>query len=152
MVLKIAVYVTLLFSIVGATTLLTLFASGGSTTDVNVEIEASSQEQQAQVRADTPEMINSNSPDEVHQVAGAASAERMTFSREKVTEGEGRWPFVPLDDPEFVTADEADLVDPQDLVLEAYINNEAKAYPTSMMWFHHVANDTIGGEPVAVTY
>ena len=57
-----------------------------------------------------------------------------------------------MDDPEFVTADEADFVDPQDLVLGAYINNEAKAYPTSMMWFHHVANDTIGGEPVAVTY
>ena len=74
------------------------------------------------------------------------------FLREKVTEGKGVWPFVSLDDPVFITADEATHLEPLDLVLGVSINGEHKAYPTSMMWFHHVANDTVGGQPVAVTY
>lgn len=26
-------------------------------------------------------------------------------------------------------------------------NGEARAYPLDMMWYHHIANDTVGGEP-----
>ena len=74
------------------------------------------------------------------------------FLREQVSEGEGIWPFVSLDDPDFVTADGATHVHPKDLVLGVSLNGENKAYPISMMWFHHVANDVIGGDPVAITY
>ena len=31
-------------------------------------------------------------------------------------------------------------------------NGEARAYPLDMMWYHHIANDTVGGEPWLVTY
>ncbi len=74
------------------------------------------------------------------------------FLRESVTEGEGVWPFVSLDDPSFLTADEATYLEPLDLVLGVSMNGEHKAYPTSLMWFHHVPNDIVGGQPVAVTY
>lgn len=74
------------------------------------------------------------------------------FLREQVSEGEGIWPFVSIDDPDFVAADEASHVHPKDLVLGVSLNGENKAYPISMMWFHHVANDVVGGEPVAITY
>lgn len=77
---------------------------------------------------------------------------RTDFIRYFVSDGKGAWPFVPLDDPEFVKPEEATYLAPNDLVLGLSINGEHKAYPTNLMWFHHVANDTIGGEPVAVTY
>ena len=59
--------------------------------------------------------------------------------------------FPSLTDPEFITADQASLSD-DDLVLGLSMGNESKAYPLRQMWFHHVANDTIGGQPVAITY
>ncbi len=31
-------------------------------------------------------------------------------------------------------------------------NGIARAYPFALMWWHEVANDTIGGEPVVITY
>jgi hypothetical protein len=74
------------------------------------------------------------------------------FLRDWVSEGKELWPFVSLDDPEFVMAEQAANIDPLDLVLGVSLNGEHKAYPTSMMWFHHVVNDIIGGQPVAVTY
>jgi hypothetical protein len=74
------------------------------------------------------------------------------FLREQVSEGKGIWPFMSLDDPDFVAADGATHVHPKDLVLGVSLNGENKAYPISMMWFHHVANDVIGGDPVAITY
>jgi hypothetical protein len=77
---------------------------------------------------------------------------RTDFLPDYVSDGQGAWPFVPLDDPEFMTADEATYLASNDLVLGLSINGEHKAYPTNLMWFHHVANDTVGGEPVAVTY
>lgn len=73
------------------------------------------------------------------------------FLREMMFTNE-EWPFVPLQDPEFILASEAEYIQPRDLVLGISINGESKAYPTSMMWFHHVANDNVGGIPVAITY
>ena len=74
------------------------------------------------------------------------------FRREKIEDGQGLWPFVALNDPEFVAPDEVTFLQPLDLVLGFSFNGESKAYPTSMMWFHHVANDSVGGKPVAITY
>lgn len=74
------------------------------------------------------------------------------FRREKIEDGQGLWPFVALNDPEFVASDEVTFLQPLDLVLGFSFNGESKAYPTSMMWFHHVANDSVGGKPVAITY
>ncbi len=84
--------------------------------------------------------------------AGPGTGDVMGFVPQKVTGNPDSWPFVALDDPDFVTADNAGFLDPGDLVLGVALGGEAKAYPTAMMWFHHVANDTIGGQPIAVTY
>ena len=37
-------------------------------------------------------------------------------------------------------------------MLGAVQNGEARAYPISMMTFHHVANGVLGGEPYLVTF
>ena len=37
-------------------------------------------------------------------------------------------------------------------VIAMEINNEAKAYPLSVLMYHEIANDLVGGVPVSVTY
>lgn len=61
--------------------------------------------------------------------------------------------FVPLDNPAFVSAAGAPAsVRDESFVLGLDWNGEARAYPLDMMWWHHIVNDTIGGDPVLVTY
>ncbi len=43
-------------------------------------------------------------------------------------------------------------VDTNGLVIAAVINGEAKAYPIEIIGYHHQVQDTIGSEPVIVTY
>jgi hypothetical protein len=38
------------------------------------------------------------------------------------------------------------------LIIGIAINNEAKAYPIEVIGYHHQVRDTIGGEPVMITY
>ena len=63
-----------------------------------------------------------------------------------------RTPFVPLDDPEFVSAYESDFPADADLVLGLEWHGEPRAYPVSMMVFHHIANDTVAGRPFLISY
>ena len=60
--------------------------------------------------------------------------------------------FVPLDNPDVVPAEAVSFLQPDDRVLGVTVNGESRAYPVSMMTFHHVANDIVGGEPVLVTF
>ncbi len=60
--------------------------------------------------------------------------------------------FVPLDNPDFIAADEAGFLDAEDLVLGLTIAGESRAYPISMMTYHHIVNDTIGGRPILITF
>ena len=60
--------------------------------------------------------------------------------------------FVPLDNPDVVTAEAATFLRPEDRVLALTVNGESRAYPINMMTFHHVANDVLGGKPVLVTF
>ena len=59
----------------------------------------------------------------------------------------------PLDDPGFVTQDEADdYVEDQEPVVVFEANGEAKAYPLQILTWHEIVNDEVGGLPVSVTY
>jgi hypothetical protein len=60
--------------------------------------------------------------------------------------------FVPLDQPRFVPAAQAQAMTSESIVLGLDWRGESRAYPLSMMWFHHIANDNIDGWPVLVTY
>ena len=60
--------------------------------------------------------------------------------------------FVPLDNPDFIAADESVFLDAEDLVLGLTIEGESRAYPISMMTYHHIVNDTIGGRPILITF
>ncbi|WP_206453621.1 DUF3179 domain-containing protein [Aurantimonas marina] len=56
------------------------------------------------------------------------------------------------DDPRFVTAAEADDLQPREPVIQLTVGGETRAYPLSILMFHEIVNDTVAGIPVAVTY
>lgn len=58
-----------------------------------------------------------------------------------------------IDHPIFVTGDEADQqYGPEELVLGVAINGDARAYSIPFLSGHEIVNDTVGGEPIAVTW
>ena len=58
-----------------------------------------------------------------------------------------------IDNPKFVSVDEASqwMVDVEPVQV-VNINGDARAYPIQIMIWHEIVNDTVGGEPVAITY
>lgn len=59
----------------------------------------------------------------------------------------------PIDEPAFVSVAEADLIlADREPVIGLVVNGEAKAYPLQVLMFHEIANDSIGGVPVSVTF
>jgi hypothetical protein len=57
-----------------------------------------------------------------------------------------------LDNPEMLTAVEADYLNPWDLVFGIEINGDARAYPLRILDWHEMANDVIGDVPVSLAY
>lgn len=51
-----------------------------------------------------------------------------------------------------LTPAEADYLDPRDRVFGVSINGEHRAYPLRIMNPHEMANDWLGGEPIALAY
>lgn len=57
-----------------------------------------------------------------------------------------------IDAPKFVTAAEAGFVGDDDIVLALTVDGVSRAYPTAILSRHEIVNDTIAGQPVAITY
>ena len=57
-----------------------------------------------------------------------------------------------LTNPEITTATQGSFLGDTDRVLGLVVNGAARAYPFTVMWWHEVVNDTLGGESVLVTY
>ena len=55
-------------------------------------------------------------------------------------------------EPKFVKLEQAGYLKVTDEVIGVKIGSQAKAYPVKILNWHEVVNDTIGGEPVAVTF
>ena len=67
--------------------------------------------------------------------------------------GPGKDGIPPIDDPAFITSDEAAAyLDDRKPVVVVEVNGEAKAYPIEILVWHEIVNDTIGGVPVTVTF
>ncbi len=60
--------------------------------------------------------------------------------------------FSPIDEAHFVAVAAASFLEPEHLILGVTIEGEAKAYPISMMIYHHIVNDRLAGEPYVATY
>lgn len=58
----------------------------------------------------------------------------------------------PIDNPKFVAVNRVTDLSDRDPVIELEINGDARAYPLRVMTWHEIANDTVGGKQVVVTY
>jgi hypothetical protein len=59
----------------------------------------------------------------------------------------------PIDDPVFMDQEQAmQAFFAHEPVIALELNNEAKAYPLSILMFHEIVNDQLGGIPIAATY
>jgi len=59
--------------------------------------------------------------------------------------------FHPIGEAHFLALSQAS-VGANEMVMAVRIHDEAHAYPVLEMGYHHVVNDTVGNEPIAVTY
>ncbi|MBI2170834.1 MAG: DUF3179 domain-containing protein [Chloroflexi bacterium] len=67
--------------------------------------------------------------------------------------GPGKDDIPPLDQPKFVTVEQADKwLEDKEPVQVVDIKGDARAYPQQILIWHEVVNDVVGGEPVTVTY
>ena len=67
--------------------------------------------------------------------------------------GPGKDGIPSLRRPLTVSASEADLfLAPDALVLGVSIGGESRAYPHSILWWHEIVNDELGGERITVSY
>lgn len=90
---------------------------------------------------------------------GAEQQFKTDFDRHSVPYGEilsGGPPkdgIPALDDPQFVAISEAEAwLDPREPVILVENSGEAKAYPIQVVIWHEIVNDTVGGEPLLVTF
>ncbi len=58
----------------------------------------------------------------------------------------------PLTNPQYSTAKEAAWLTNNDIVLVFIEKEDAHAFPTRILNFHEIVNDTIGGRPVLISY
>ena len=91
--------------------------------------------------------------------ARAASEFKTDFSKHSVSYSEilsGGPPkdgIPALKDPEFVSVSEADeWLKPLEPIILVEVGKDAKAYPIQILIWHEIANDTVGGEPLVVTF
>lgn len=57
-----------------------------------------------------------------------------------------------IDQPKFISVDEAIFIKPDDLVIGLRVNGIFRAYPIKILNWHEVVNDEIGGLPIVITY
>jgi hypothetical protein len=99
----------------------------------------------------TPSLAPTSTPTPAGGVAPPTPTATPENLAERVPTG-GRGRFVVLDNPAFLPASTASYLQPGELGLGLDIEGEARAYPISMMFFHHIINDTVQGRPITVTY
>ena len=57
-----------------------------------------------------------------------------------------------IDEPSFIDVSASDNLDELEPVIGLEINGDARAYPLRILMWHEIVNDTVGGQPVTVTY
>ena len=57
----------------------------------------------------------------------------------------------PIDNPTYLPADQTDISN-DEIVFGIVINGEARAYPSSVMYWHEIVNDNINNQQVSVTF
>lgn len=84
--------------------------------------------------------------------APVAGSDRYIVPPEKIRSGGPPKDGIPsIDSPVFADISEADIPDTE-LVIGLQSGDDIRAYPFSILVWHEIVNDIVGGTPVAVTY
>ncbi|MEE8421869.1 MAG: DUF3179 domain-containing protein [Dehalococcoidia bacterium] len=85
---------------------------------------------------------------------GATRWETRSISLDELMSGgPGKDGIPSINDPQFISQEEAaEVLTDGSPVISLEVNGEARAYPLDILIWHEIANDTIGGVPVAVTF
>jgi len=79
--------------------------------------------------------------------------EESRLPREKIVIGNPFKDAIPtLTEPQYVTADQANYLNPQDQVIGYAEEGAARAYPLKIMDWHEAVNDQLAGVPYVITY
>ena len=89
---------------------------------------------------------NSSSP-------GSDSLKSWAIPRDEVFDGgPGKDGIPALTEPEFISAEEAEYLSDDDLVIGFVHGDEARAYPHDILDWHEIINDRVGDANISVTY
>jgi hypothetical protein len=66
--------------------------------------------------------------------------------------GPGKDGIPAIDEPAFLPVEAVDFLAAKEPVIALEVNGDARAYPIQVLIWHEIANDTVGGVPVAVTF
>ena len=107
-------------------------------------------------------LSSNRSPDSTAEADSSPPTREVCYPRvndagelwtERLTSGAGYDGIPAIDDPQFDNVASAnERLDPGSPVFGIDYNNEQRAYPQHILVHHEVVNDTIGDDPVVVTY
>ncbi len=117
-----------------------------------IEIDTPTPDSVTAVSADSAQVTLPSTASELPESTPISVAPAATTSFNEAGLAAGGGNFISLDDPEMIAATTATWLDGDDIVIGVAQNGEARAYPIKQAAYHHVINDTIGGEPYLVTY
>ncbi|MCK5692984.1 MAG: DUF3179 domain-containing protein [Bacteroidales bacterium] len=85
--------------------------------------------------------------------SGSDSLESWSIPRDEVFDGgPGKDGIPALNEPEFISAEEAEYLSDDDLVIGFVHGDEARAYPHDILDWHEIINDRVGDANISVTY
>jgi hypothetical protein len=91
---------------------------------------------------------------EAQQDAWRTDFSKHTVPLEEIVSGGPPKDGIPaIDDPRFVSTDDADRwLEAREPVVVIDLGSEVRAYPLQILIWHEIVNDVVGGTPVTVTY
>ncbi len=92
--------------------------------------------------------------EEVYDIKTDASGTKYVVNPAKIMGGGPPKDGIPsIDNPKFVTVGEADQwIQDKELVITIIRNGIKRVYPLQIMVWHEIVNETIGGDPLLITY
>ncbi|MCH7830196.1 MAG: DUF3179 domain-containing protein [Proteobacteria bacterium] len=91
--------------------------------------------------------------DILRETFGFDDATKKSVELDQLTQGCQARDCIPaIDHPEFVTAGEADHITDDAMVITIAYRGEYRAYPARILDHHEIVNDTIAGDPLAITW
>lgn len=86
------------------------------------------------------------------EAAGGVGPEPLIDPHDVIPGGPPPDGIPPIDDPKFVAVSEAGFLNAREPVISVVLKGDARAYPLQIMTWHEIANDTVGGMPITVTF